>query len=230
MNGANLEVGAVGAVTRIKNPVCLARLVMEKSNHCLFVADGAHEFANRHKVRLISPKELIHEESMERLEYYKTFETTIDKALKQQTKDHDTVGAVAIDEYGHLACATSTGGITGKLKGRVGDTPIPGSGGWADDKCAAISTTGHGEAIMRVALARHIAGLIDGGASTENAIRKGLEYMKEKVDGYGGAIALNHREELGIYFTTQHMPWASIQDDIEVNYGYKSGEVLTDHL
>jgi beta-aspartyl-peptidase (threonine type) len=136
---------------------------------------------------------------------------------------------VAVDLKGHVACATSTGGITGQRKGRVGDTPIPGAGGWADDATAAVSTTGHGEAIMRVSLSRHIVSLLKE-LPLQEATSAGLEYMRTRVEGFGGAIAVNSKGEVGVYFTTEQMPWASMASASELKYGVRPLEQVTVEL
>ncbi|KAG8179335.1 hypothetical protein JTE90_011599 [Oedothorax gibbosus] len=213
MEGTYMKAGAVAAVTNVASPVSLSRKVMEQSDHVLLTGAGAHEFAESIGMPLIQPQTLVTNYALERLQEYKTFSDVIKNSVS--LKDHDTVGAVAIDSNGHVACATSTGGITAKSCGRIGDTPLVGSGGFADDFVGAVSTTGHGEAIMRVCLARHITGLMQQGMPVQEAVVAGLEHMKNRIQGCGGAIAVSNNGEVGVHFTTEHMAWA-----------YRNGNVL----
>jgi L-asparaginase / beta-aspartyl-peptidase len=140
MDGAGLRAGAVAAVGTIKNPILAARAVMEKSSHVLLVARGAERFAARQGLKLVRPA------------YFHTPERLA--ALRRGAKrHHGTIGAVALDRRGNLAAATSTGGYTGKLAGRVGDSPIIGAGTYADNSTCAVSGTGWGEAFIRAAVA-----------------------------------------------------------------------------
>ncbi|XP_064364719.1 isoaspartyl peptidase/L-asparaginase isoform X3 [Dromaius novaehollandiae] len=152
MDGKNLASGAVSAVKHVANPIKLARLVMEKTKHMLLTDHGAHLFAQAMGVPEIPEEKLITERSRER--WKKNLEP--DSNPEEFQKDLGTVGAVAIDSEGNVACATSTGGLSNKLIGRVGDTACIGSGGYADNYSGATSTTGHGESIMKVVLARLI--------------------------------------------------------------------------
>ncbi|KAH7638122.1 isoaspartyl peptidase/l-asparaginase-like [Dermatophagoides farinae] len=227
-DGRNLNFGAVASITDYSNPVSLARKIMEHSEHCLFGRDGAHEFARQQGfVPISDPQQLVNDLAKQRLDEYKTFRNAIevDKiAATDKTKpdDHDTVGSVAVDWFGNFAAATSTGGITGKLPGRIGDSPVIGSGAYADNEIGAVSTTGHGEAIMKVCLARDVLyryeKMINQPMETMNpmqrAIIESLESMKQRVDGYGGIIAIgNGHGDIGFGFNTQAMPWAYITVD-----------------
>lgn len=107
-----------------------------------------------------------------------------------------------------MACATSTGGMTGKLPGRVGDTPIVGSGGYCDDLVGGASATGHGESIARVCLCRHITGLMQSGLNPQLATEEALSYMRERTGDTAGAITLSNKGEVGIHFTSKRMAWA----------------------
>nr|KAF6464008.1 asparaginase and isoaspartyl peptidase 1 [Rousettus aegyptiacus] len=151
MNGKDLSSGAVSAVRCIANPIKLARLVMEKTPHCFLTDQGAAKFAADMGVPEVPEKQLITERNIKHLEKEKN-EKSAQKT--DQQKDLGTVGAVALDSEGNVAYATSTGGIVNKMAGRVGDTPCVGSGGYADNHIGAISTTGHGESILKVNLAR----------------------------------------------------------------------------
>ncbi|CAN7983678.1 unnamed protein product, partial [Ixodes hexagonus] len=169
MEGTQMRAGAVGAVRKVRNPVTLARHVMEKARHPPFsatdhvflVGHWADDFAAEAGLPLVENQSLVSAKAVKRLEEHKTFLQTV-KEYKNE-KDHDTVGAVAVDSRGRVACATSTGGLTGKRAGRVGDSPIVGSGGIADDALGAVSTTGHGEALMRSCLALRATQLLQQG-------------------------------------------------------------------
>ena len=139
MDGAGLRAGAVAAVRRIRNPILAARAVMEKTRHVLLAGDGAERFARKQGLRLEPP------------EYFHTARR-LTALRKKRVSYHGTVGAVALDAEGNLAAATSTGGYTGKMPGRVGDSPIVGAGTYADNRACAVSGTGLGEAFIRAAV------------------------------------------------------------------------------
>ena len=264
MDGQTMDLGAVACVTRIQNPVRLARLVMEQNDHCILAGHGAHQFAKLHKIPLIENERLVHQNARNRLDKCTSFAQTIknsignglvngktERSIKghsnaiknaltnghsngstQLVDNHDTVGAVALDAQGHLACATSTGGLTGKAIGRIGDSPLAGSGGWAEDEVGAFSTTGHGERIMRVALAKHIAMLSQvSRLSLEEAVDQGLEYMKERVGGAAGVAALGPQGQVVVRHTTLHMIWACADSERgTITYGYDQNEVFNQPL
>ncbi|HUJ62092.1 MAG TPA: isoaspartyl peptidase/L-asparaginase [Kofleriaceae bacterium] len=175
MDGATQRVGAVGAVPDLGCAIALARAVLDRGEHVLLVGPAAWRFAAEVGIAPAPPGSLVTERARARLREH-----------------HGTVGAVARDRAGHLAAATSTGGITGKRAGRVGDSPIPGAGTWADQQ-AAISATGDGEAILRVALARGIAARAGGGLDLHAAVLAGLEELRRTTGGSAGAIAIDHR-------------------------------------
>ncbi|KAJ0066845.1 hypothetical protein NL108_004813, partial [Boleophthalmus pectinirostris] len=153
MDGRDLSSGAVSAVSNIANPVKLARLVMEKTSHVCLTAGGAAAFARQMGVQEVPTESLITEYSRAR---WRKNQAPGANPVECQMGKMGTVGAVAVDSEGNVACATSTGGILNKMEGRVGDTPCIGPGGYADNSVGAVSTTGHGEAILKVVLARHI--------------------------------------------------------------------------
>uniref|UniRef100_A0A8D3AZU4 Isoaspartyl peptidase/L-asparaginase n=1 Tax=Scophthalmus maximus TaxID=52904 RepID=A0A8D3AZU4_SCOMX len=153
MDGKTLGSGAVSAVRNIANPVQLARLVMDKTSHACLTAEGANQFAWAMGVPKVPEESLITEYSVMR--WTKNLAPDANPVECQMGK-MGTVGAVAVDSEGNIACATSTGGLLNKMVGRVGDTPCIGGGGYADNEAGAVSTTGHGEAIMKVTLARLI--------------------------------------------------------------------------
>ena len=149
--------------------------------------------------------------------------------IYSQEGKHGTVGAVAVDRDGNVACATSTGGMTGKLPGRVGDTPLVGAGGYCDNRTGASSATGHGEAIARVCLCRHISGLIDSGIDPVKATEEALAYMKERTGETGGVITVSSIGDVGFYFTSNRMAWAYVKND-QVHYGINKNDHFSDNL
>lgn len=140
-----------------------------------------------------------------------------------------TVGAVAVDGEGNVACATSTGGILNKMEGRVGDTPCIGCGGYADNKVGAVSTTGHGEAIMKVTLARLILFHMEQGQSAEAASDLGLAYMQSRVSGLGGVVTVDPAGRWAARFSSQQMAWSAAQKDT-LHWGLWTGEHFTQNI
>ena len=205
MDGAGLLVGAVAGVQFIQNPIRLARAVMEKSEHVLLIADGAQRFAQKmgfptcELTDLAVPREF---ERWQKLLYDRTY------SARQSFARSDTVGCVAMDREGHIAAGTSTGGTPNKMPGRVGDVPMVGCGFYADDELGGASTTGWGESIAKVILARlalhHLGELGDPHAASRAAI----ETLATKADGVGGVILLAPDGRLGWHFNTPHMAYA----------------------
>lgn len=192
MDGATLRAGAVAAVRRIRNPILAARLVMEKTRHVLLAGAGAERFARQQGLRLESQS------------YFRTAKRLA--ALRKNLKDyHGTVGAVALDSDGRLAAATSTGGYTGKMPGRVGDSPLIGAGTYADDRACAVSGTGLGEAFIRAAVGHDVcARMLYAKASLASAARAALESVAN-VGGDGGLIAVDRRGNVAMPFNSEGM-------------------------
>ncbi len=209
VDGKTMNFGAVASVKNILHPVSLARLVMEKTSHVFLVGEGAMRFARKQGIDEVPKEKLVTKNALEEWKQLGKFNNVIDTLFT-----HDTVGAVAIDASGNVAAATSTGGITGKLVGRVGDTPVIGSGALADNNIGGASSTGHGESIMKVMLARHVLDLVNNGMHPMDAAREGLLYMKKRVNGHGGIIVIDRNGEIGFYYTTRAMPWAYIKDNV----------------
>jgi len=196
MDGATLRAGAVAAVSRIRNPVLGARAVMEKSAHVLLVGRGAERFAAAHGVRMAPAS------------YFDTRSRLL--ALRRKVKGHHgTVGAVALDAQGRLSAATSTGGYTGKLPGRVGDSPIIGAGTYADERCA-VSGTGLGEAFMRTVLAYDVAARMRyQGEKLARASAAALARIAD-LGADGGLIAVDRRGSIAMPFSSEGMYRAAI--------------------
>ncbi len=190
MDGTTLQAGAVAAVRRIRNPILAAKAVMEHSEHVLLVGEGAERFAQDRGLDLMHPTYFI---TLQRWEQYlkRHPEARIDiNAL-------GTVGAVALDQQGRIAAATSTGGLMHKLPGRVGDTPLIGAGTYADQQGAAISTTGLGEYFVRLVAAFRTSLYHQQGMALREAVRQVLD-QTEQLGGTGGMIAVNARGEIAI--------------------------------
>ncbi|XP_034041413.1 isoaspartyl peptidase/L-asparaginase [Thalassophryne amazonica] len=168
MDGRTLGAGAVASVKNIANPVSLARTVMEKTDHVILTGKGANLFAESIGVATEPTDKLVSELQMKQWKKHKNYAAGVVENFNSKWA-HDTVGAVAVDCAGNVACATSTGGIHQKMTGRVGDSPIIGCGGYADNFRGAVSCTGHGESILKVTLASRILSHMDRGKSVAEA-------------------------------------------------------------
>ncbi len=202
MDGATLGAGAVAGLHDIRHPIDMARIVMEKTPHVLMIGEGARRLAEKYGVEKLAQRKLVTDEARQELAEW------LEKKRLGASFGHETVGAVALDHKGNVAAATSTGGVTGKLVGRVGDVPIVGSGGYADNKVGGVSSTGHGESIMKVNLARLVLTYVEAGDSIQEAADKALTYMSRRVDGTGGVVALDIHGNIGHSYTTKRMVWA----------------------
>jgi L-asparaginase / beta-aspartyl-peptidase len=203
MEGRTLQAGAVCGLTRIRNPVELARAVMERSEHVMLAGAGAEEFAASQGISFV-PQSYFHTpERWRQLERIRAGEF----GLSGHTISHvGTVGAVALDTHGHLAAATSTGGMTGKRFQRIGDSPIIGAGTYADDRSCAVSATGHGEVFIRAAVAHDIcARMRFGGRSVGEAARQVIFGELAALGGEGGVIAIDAHGEIAMEFNSEGM-------------------------
>jgi beta-aspartyl-peptidase (threonine type) len=206
MDGRNLRAGAVACVRGIKNPIALARLVMERSPHVFLQSDGAVAFAQAQGIALVPPEYFWTEESWRALERA--------RARAAASKQHGTIGAVALDVRGDLAAATSTGGITNKLPGRVGDSAVIGAGTYASNASCAVSCTGAGEFFIRATVARDICALIEYGridavAATQHVI----EHRLARLGGRGGAIVVDRSGRVVCEFNTDIMYRGAVTSD-----------------
>ncbi len=210
MDGAGGQAGAVAGVTRVKNPVRLARRVMERTPHVLLVGAGAEAFAVEQGVELVDPKYFHTERRW--LELQKALEA--EKAAQPRSAREayfGTVGAVALDRQGRLAAATSTGGMTNKRAGRVGDSPIIGAGTFADARCA-VSATGHGEYFIRFAVAHDIcARTRDRRMPVGHAAREVIHEVLRPAGGEGGVITMDGRGAAALEFSTNAMSRGAIR-------------------
>ena len=225
MDGATLRAGGVGCVERLRNPVRAARKILSESSHVYFVGEGAERFAAEHGIPLCKNEDLIIPREVERLREYQSKLPTPHPAQGREagqptggelfapvdddpTISHDTVGAVALDRDGNIAAATSTGGTLNKAPGRLGDSSLIGCGCYADNQSAAASTTGWGEPIMKLVLAKWTADRIAAGNLPEWSAQEAMNYLKQRVSGHGGIIVLSREGHLGIAHNTPRMAWA----------------------
>lgn len=208
MDGYSLKAGAVAGVSRIENPVLAARLVMEHSPHVLLVGEGAHAFVAAQGMPLVDPTLFSTPERREQLERAQAGDRVVldhDAPLDPDRK-FGTVGAVALDVEGNLAAATSTGGMTNKLPGRVGDTPLVGAGCYANNANVAVSCTGTGEVFMRTLAAYDIAALMEyGGMSLQEACAGVVMDKIPALDGSGGVIAIDREGNVALPFNSEGM-------------------------
>ena len=209
MHGEHLDAGAVAGVSTVKSPIALARTVMEDSPHVMLASRGAEAFALEHGFDPVSPEYFATERRREALEAYKANEQA---GLKPEA-DHKfgTVGVVVLDEAGNLVAGTSTGGMTGKRWGRIGDSPVIGAGTYADNRSCAVSATGHGEYFIRHTVARDICARMQfGGATLEEAANTVVMEELIEADGEGGIVAVDLSGRVALVFNTSGMYRASV--------------------
>jgi len=199
MEGETLRAGAVAAVQGIRNPIKLARRVMEDGRHLLYAGEGALLFARQIGFPECSPESLI-----------------IDSERKRWQEKHGTVGCVALDATGKIAAATSTGGIFNKLPGRVGDSPLIGCGTYANDR-GAVSCTGQGEAIVRVVMAKTALDLLKDEAGPQAAANQAVALLAQEIGGTAGLIMIDRQGRIGYARNTERMPVGFIPRDGQVH-------------
>jgi len=225
MEGQTLRVGAVAGVELIKNPISLARKVME-SPHALLVGKGAQGFAQEHGISLCTLEDLLTERQYKRWkdrqaaaqpaseeEEPSYFRREINTLAAREEK-HGTVGAVALDASGVLAAATSTGGVPNKYPGRVGDSPLVGCGFYADEN-AAISCTGDGEDFIRLLIAKRAADFVACGISAQDAAQATMTMFRAKAEGSGGLIVVDQQGNVGYAWNSKNMAYAYMTESSE---------------
>jgi beta-aspartyl-peptidase (threonine type) len=207
MNGSTLEAGAICGVTHVRNPIALARAVMEHSDYVMLSGAGAEEFALSRGMELVPQSYFYTPERFRQLERIRSG----DAGLSALTISHvGTVGAVAVDAGGKLAAATSTGGMTDKRYNRIGDSPIIGAGTYADDRSCAVSATGHGEMFIRAAVAHDICSRMRfGGRSLQTAVREVVLEELPALRGEGGVVAIDRAGDIVMEFNSEGMFRAS---------------------
>lgn len=208
MDGKELKAGAVVSLKHIKNPVGLARLVMEKSPHVMLDCVGAEAFAKENGVEFVDQKYFFTQErwdALQRLKRAASGGTGGKEFIVSDLDKHGTVGAVAVDQNGNLAAATSTGGMTNKRPGRVGDSPVIGAGNYANNATCAISATGDGEYFIRATVAHDISALMEyRGLSLAEAAQSVLDKVR-KMGGTGGLIGIDAKGAMTLPFNTNGM-------------------------
>jgi len=224
MNGGTLHAGAASTLQRVKNPIRVARAILENCPHMMLVGEGAERFATQQGIALCDPGELISEAEQEAW-----LKCRNDKHAAEHHRGHEqgTVGAVALDEDGNLFAATSTGGTCCKLPGRVGDSPLIGCGCYADSEAGGVSCTGYGEAIMKVVMAKTAVDLLRqssvgvdspagspcDAATVELAARQAIHVLAKRTHGYGGLILLDRHGNPGFAFNTPRMVYGYVALD-----------------
>jgi beta-aspartyl-peptidase (threonine type) len=225
MEGKTLKAGAIAGVTTIKNPITTARMVMEKSEHVMMTGVGAEQFAKEKGAELVDPSYFHTDTRYQQLQKIKDEEKTqLDHSEDKGSLDEEqnmfegkkfgTVGAVALDQYGNLAAATSTGGMTNKRYGRVGDAPIIGAGTYANNQTCAVSATGHGEYFIRAVVAYDISALMQyKGMSVKQAADEVVMKKLVKMEGEGGTIAVDSKGNIAMPFNSEGMYRGYIKAD-----------------
>ena len=216
MDGTDLSAGAVAGLTTVKNPISVARAVMEKSQHVMMIGRGAEIFAHEQGLEIVDPSYFFTEERWKQLQIIKAHDvdemildhdSAKDKVEEgKQDKKFGTVGAVALDQQGNLAAATSTGGMTNKKFGRVGDSAIIGSGTYADNNTCAVSCTGWGEYFLRAVAAKTVSDMMEfGGYSLKEATEEVIMKKIPDLGGDGGLIAIDKHGNVAMPFSTEGM-------------------------
>ncbi len=191
MEGATLRAGGAASLRDVRHPIDLAVAIMDDGRHVLLVADGASRFARDHGVEMADPSIFI-----------------TDRKRQELLEGADTVGAVARDSAGHIAVAVSTGGIKGKLPGRIGDSPIPGAGFYVDDRFGGVCGTGQGEAFIRLGLARLMVVELEHAMDAAYVARGAIDHLGRTLDAHGGVIVIPRDGSPQAAFNTPAMPYA----------------------
>lgn len=239
MDGKTLQAGAAGLLRDIKNPVRLARIVMEDTDHVFVVGEGAEKLAKLHKLPRRNPMTEL------RLKYYEDqkralFEDRFElPKLTELVKKHpelfnlETVGAVAIDKNGNAAAATSTGGFSLKMPGRIGDSAIIGSGNYADNEAGACSATGFGEIAMRLVISKTVCNHMQSGKTAQEAVRLAIRLVNKKIlTGYNalGVIAVDMLGRIGVAHNSPNLCWAYLRPEMKEPVSSLAGEIVKESL
>lgn len=232
MDGSGLQAGAVAAVHNIRNPILLARKVMTDSPHVMLMGEGAENFAREQGIEFANDDYFYTERRWEQLQEAKLQGSDKSAGADWEYPDRwlSTVGAVALDSHGNLAAATSTGGMTNKSYGRVGDSPIIGAGTYADNRSCAVSATGHGEYFIRATVARDICARMQfQGISLQQAADAVVMGELVKMGGTGGIISVDHQGNIALVFNTEGMYRASVNTAGETQVAiYKDDDAVAD--
>ena len=234
MDGDGLRLGAVASVRSILHPVSLARKVMDETPHCLFVGEGANLLAERFGFQKMPHEELLSERQLAKWkEIIRTGDFDIHQEFRSPPNEApsplrtcgellepcDTVGACALDEEGNVAMAISTGGTTHKYPGRVGDSPLVGSGGYADNRFGAVAATGLGEYLMRAAVSSRVMYGLEEGLTAEGAASSAIRRMEDDIGGLGGVIVIRCDGDMGLAYNTPRMAYAKVDGDGKLECG-----------
>ncbi len=224
MNGKDLMAGAIAGVKNVKNPITLAKSVMQHSNHVFMAGHGAEVFAKQLNIEMAPNEYFFEQMRYDQLIQAKANDRIdldhVDNKFENGEKKFGTVGAVALDVFGNISAGTSTGGMTNKKHGRVGDTPIIGAGTYANNQTCAVSCTGHGEFFIRSVVAYDISCLIEyKGFSLKEACNLVVKDKLVKIGGEGGLIALDARGNIELCFNSEGMYRASKKSNEEVYLG-----------
>jgi beta-aspartyl-peptidase (threonine type) len=215
MNGTTFRCGAVAAVQNVLHPISLARKVMDDSEHILLVGKGAQRFALERGMSLCRSDDLLVGRELDRWRELQQRENFSTRDQFRSQASSDTVGAVAIDRNGIIVAGTSTGGTPNKYPGRVGDSPLIGCGCYADSSIGGVSTTGWGEAMIKIVMAKTVIDLMEAnGGNPQAAAESGIHILKRKADGDGGVIVLNPAGTLGISYNTPRMARAFLNESM----------------
>lgn len=206
MEGRDLRAGGVCSLAGFPNPIAIARAVLEDGKHVLYASEGAARFARAHGFVAVPEASLVTDAALDAL-------LSARAGTGPTGWAGSTIGVVAIDASKLVAAATSTGGMVNKRAGRVGDSPLIGSGTYADDGAGAVSTTGHGEGMIRLCIAHTIAELMREGATPEQATRRAILRLQQRLGFTGGAIAIDRAGRFGLARSTGTMSWAAASDN-----------------
>jgi len=227
MDGKTLNAGASAGTTTVKNPINLARVVMEDSPHVLLSGRGAEQFAQEQGLEIVDPTYFAIEKNLKRVQKIKEKQAQKTVSLNEKLSDlkFGTVGCVALDKNGNIAAGTSTGGMTNKKYNRIGDAPIIGAGTYANNKTCGVSSTGHGEFFIRGAVAYDISAIMEyKGLSLEEASYEVIQKKLKDLGGTGGVIALDKSGNITMEYNTRGMYRASMNDIGELYVGIYKDE------
>ena len=228
MDGKSLSAGAVALVRNVKNPVRLARLVMERTDHVLIAGDSAEQLARAFSLPRCNPITERRRRTYLRLKKEMKNHPTKNSLLLRNRPGvlTDTVGAVALDQYGNFAAAASTGGITLKIPGRIGDTPQIGSGLYADNRSGAATATGLGELAIKLVLSKTICLMMEQGRSASDASLRAIRSATKLMHGQAGVISVDKHGKLAAVHNSQFMPWAYCTVKMRSPKGYVRGTTV----
>jgi len=206
MEGKKLSFGSVAAIQNVQNPIDAANIVRLKTEYNFLAGKGAGDFAYKNGIEFCATEHLLVGRELDRYNKLKRRKQVKSKEFfEYEFESHDTVGAVAIDADGLIAVATSTGGTPNKLPGRVGDSPLIGAGAYADNNCAGASSTGWGESLMQVLLAKTCVDFVQQGNDAQKAADLSISLLKSRVDGRGGIIVIDKTGNAGFAYNTPYM-------------------------